>query len=241
MTTHTENIQSTPAPEARAQDADRSASTGLDRVGGIAAQVVAGTYVVGFLAMGAYLGPRGFANPVDDPSGSLDFLLSNRAAMAGWYLLLYLVGGAAMAVVTLGVRDRLASTPRLARVSAAFGLIWSGLLMASGSVAVVSQHAVATLHADHPDLAQSSWVSLGIVQDALGGGIEVAGALWAAVVGIAVLRSRRLSPWLGGLALGLSAVGMASVIPAATEVAVSVFGIGFIVWFTWLGLALRRR
>jgi hypothetical protein len=34
---------------------------------------------------------------------------------------------------------------------------------------------------------------------------------------------------------------MATVIPVASEVATSVFGLGLIVWFTWLGIALRRR
>ena len=115
------------------------------------------------------------------------------------------------------------------------------MLVASGSIALVGQHAAVTLHAQDPDLAVNTWVSTSVVQDALGGGIEVIGALWAAVVGLAALRTRALSATLGGLALGLGAVGMATVIPVASEVATSIFGIGLIVWFTWLGFALRRR
>ena len=56
---------------------------------------------------------------------------------------------------------------------------------------------VASLAADHPDLALGTWVSTSVVQDALGGGIEVVGALWAAVVGYAALRTARQQPVSG--------------------------------------------
>lgn len=218
-----------------------SPAPGLSRAGGVASQVVAGTYVVGFVAMVAYLLPRGFASTLDDPSGSLRFLLDHQATLGAWYAVLYLVGGAAMALVALGTGDRVSGAPGLARFSTTLGLLWSGLLLASGSIAVVGQQAAVALHAEDPDLALSTWVSVSVVQDGLGGGIEVVGALWAAVVGLAILRTRALSAALGGLALGLAAVGMATVVPAAAEVTTSLFGLGFIVWFTWLGIALGRR
>ena len=221
--------------------APTSTSAPLIRTAGTAAQVVAGTYVIGFLAMVVYLLPRGFTSPVGDPAASLDFLRDHQGELAAWYFVLYLLGGAAMALVSLGVAHRLAPAPALARISAAFGMIWSGLLIASGSIALVGQHAAVTLQAQDPDLALSTWVSTSVIQDALGGGIEVAGALWAAAVGVAVLRSRALSAPLGGLALGLATVGMATVFPAAADTATSIFGLGLILWFTWLGLALRRR
>ena len=241
LTSTTGPFASTTTVPAAVTPAPAPTSAALVRAAGVAAQVVAGTYVIGFLAMLAYLVPRGFASPVDDPAGSLDFLVGHQAELASWYFVLYLLGGAAMAIVSLGVAQRLASTPTLARISAAFGLIWSGLLIASGSIALVGQHAAVTLHAQDPDLALSTWTSSSVIQNGLGGGIEVAGALWAAAVGVAVLRSRVLSAPLGGLALGLATVGMATVFPSAAEAATSVFGLGLILWFTWLGRTLRRR
>lgn len=215
--------------------------TTLIRSGGTAALVVAGSYVVGFAAMLAYLVPSGFASTLEDPSGSLDFLRDHHAVLASWYLVLYLVGGAAMALVSLGVGQRLASAPGLARISTTFGLIWSGLLIASGSLALVGQNAAIELYPEDPDLALSTWVSTSVVQDALGGGIEFAGALWVAAVGLAVLRTRALSAGLGGLALGLAAVGMTTVVPVAADTATSIFGLGLIIWFIWLGVSLRRH
>ncbi len=239
MTSHTTST-AVPSPTGSAQSVTTRAP-GLVRAGGVAAQVVAGTYVIGFLAMAVYLLPRGFTGPVSDPSGSLGFLLEHQAELAVWYLVLYLLGGVAMAVVSLGVAQRLAAAPALARVSAALGLIWSGLLMGSGSIALVGQQAAVQLHAQDPELALSTWVSTSVVQDALGGGIEVAGAMWVAVVGYTVLRTRALSAALGGLAVGLAAAGLATVVPAAADAATSVFGLGLILWFTWLGLTLARR
>ncbi len=241
MTPHTATTTPSTSTTTASSPVPVAISPVLVRAGGIAAQVVAGTYVVGFLAMAAYLVPRGLTPLMEDPSGSLSFLLDHQAEMASWYFALYLLGGAAMALVSLGVGERLSSVPALARVSTALGLIWSGMLVASGSIALVGQHAAVELHAQNPDLALSTWVSTSVIQDSLGGGIEVAGALWAAAVGFAALRSRALSAGLGGLALGLAAVGMATVVPFAAEVATSIFGLGLIVWFTWLGLALRRR
>lgn len=207
---------------------------------GVAAQVVAGTYVVGMAGMALYLAPRGFTGAVSDLSSSLEFLLAHPAAMAAWYGVLYLLGGAAMAVVALGIGARLGGTPT-SRVSVASGLAWATMLLASGSVALVGQHAVVQVHALDPDSAAGLWLAVSVVQDALGGGIEVVGALWLAAVGVAALRTRAPHPVLGGSALGLAAVGAVTVVPAAAEIATSVFGLGLIVWFTAVGLTLARR
>ncbi|WP_341242901.1 hypothetical protein [uncultured Nocardioides sp.] len=243
MTGHTDTITGTTADAPTTTGTaprPTDTSSALARTGGIAAQLVAGTYVLGFIAMAAYFVPRGLVSPIAEPEASLAFLVEHHAALAGWYLVLYLLGGAAMVLVSLGVGARLSPAPALARVSTALGLVWSGMLVASGSVALVAQQAAVELQAHDTALALDTWVATSVVQDALGGGIEVAGALWAGVVGYAALRTRALPAGLGGLALGLAVVGAATVVPAASEIATSVFGLGFIVWFTWLGLALLR-
>ena len=104
MTPHTAITTASASTTATASPVPIDASSALVRTGGVAAQVVAGTYVVGFLAMAAYFVPRGLIGPVDDPSGSLDFLLDHHAELSGWYLVLYLLGGAAMAAGCPGSR-----------------------------------------------------------------------------------------------------------------------------------------
>jgi hypothetical protein len=212
------------------------------RAGGLAALVAAATYIVGFVAMGAYLAPRGFTTATADPVASLDFLLGNRTAMYVWYLLLYVVGGIALTVLVLGVHDRVVrSRPVLGRVGGALGLLWAGLLLASGLVALVGQRAVVELAGDGSDLALGTWVSVSVVQDALGGGIEVVGAAWVIAVSWAALLPRRLSMGLVVLGLLTGAAGLATLVPAAADAAGSAFGLGFVVWFLWAGVELLRR
>jgi hypothetical protein len=58
------------------------------RWGGLASLVIAATYVVGLVAMGAYLVPAGFTDAASDPAASLDFLLAHGTAPYAWYCLL---------------------------------------------------------------------------------------------------------------------------------------------------------
>ena len=107
--------------------------------------------------------------------------------------MLYLVAGAALVVLVLGIHDRLEDrTPTLARTTTAFGLIWAGLVLASGMVALVGQRAAVELAATDRAEAVSTWSAVSVVQDALGGGIEIVGALWVLLASIAALRSSAL-------------------------------------------------
>lgn len=214
----------------------------LVRAGGTAALVTAASYVVGFVALGAFLIPAGYDPAETDPTESLSFLLDHQAALHAWYLVLYLVGGAAMAVVALGVGQRLRSAePALARVSTTLGTIWSGLLLASGMIVLVGQQAVADLHATDPDRAATVWSSVQVIADATGGGIELVGGLWALVVGWAALRTGLLPRGLCRLGLVIGAAGVLTVVPGLAEPSAVLFGLGFIAWFSWAGLVLRRR
>jgi len=212
----------------------------LQRARGIASLIEGGTYVAGFGVMLAYLAPRGFTDAQGDPAASLTFLLENQAAMYLWYLLIYLVAGAALVVLTLGIHDRLKDTaPALAQVAAAFGLIWSGLVLASGMVALVGQRAAVDLAADNLTEAVSTWSSVSIVQDALGGGIEIVGALWVLLLSIAAIRRRLLPRGLAVLGIVIGVAGMWTLVPQVEDAA-SVFGLGFIAWYVWAGRTLLR-
>ena len=88
-------------------------------VGGWAFLVAALSYVVGLAVAAAYLAPAGFTDAQHDPAALLVFLLDHQAAaLYACYLVLYLVAGAALVVLVLGIHDRLADrTPTLARTT----------------------------------------------------------------------------------------------------------------------------
>lgn len=226
-----------PAPSAPAPRWPAS-----QRWGGYASLVVAATYVVGFAAMGAYLAPEGFTDAVSDPAESVDFLLAHQTSLYLWYLVLYLLGGGALVVLVVGVHDRVSrAQPALARAAGGFGLIWAGHLLASGMVALLGQRAVVELAESDRGRAEGTWVTLSVVQDALGGGIELVGAVWLLLVSVAAMRARTFSRALGVLGLAVAAAGVATLVPTAAEASMAVFGVGLIVWFLAAGVALVRR
>ncbi len=191
--------------------------------------------------MGAYLAPRGFLGAQGDPSASLTFLLDNQVVMYLWYLLIYLVAGAALVVLSLGIHDRLKhATPALAQVTTAFGLIWSGLVLASGMIALVGQRAAVELAATDRGEAASTWSAVSTVQEALGGAIEIVGALWIILLSVAALRGRALSRGLSVLGIAVGVAGMWTLVPQVAD-AGAVFGVGFIAWYFWAGHTLLRH
>ncbi|HSE09836.1 MAG TPA: DUF4386 family protein [Nocardioidaceae bacterium] len=216
------------------------ATRSLQRAGGVASLVEALTYLVGFTAMAAYLAPEGFTVAQDDPSASLAFLLEHQAAMYVWYLVLYLVAGTALVVLALGIHERLKlSSPALAPTATAFGLIWSGLVLAGGMVALVGQRAAVDLAAGDRADAVSAWIAVSVVQDALGGGIELVGAAWVLLVSIAALRTAVLPRGLAVLGFVIGAAGLMTLVPQLEDAA-AIFGLGFIAWYVWAGRALIR-
>ncbi len=212
------------------------------RVTALAALLKAVTYVVGFAVMGAYLAPRGFAAATTAPAGSLDFLRANATALYLWYLVLYVVGGLALVWLVIGIDARLreAGAGTGAAASRAIGLVWAGLLLASGLVALVGQAAVIRLASADYDLAVSTWTATSVVQDALGGGIEIVGAVWVLLVSIAGLRTAAVGRGPGILGVLVAVAGATTIVPAAADDAGAAFGLGLIVWFIWSAVTLLR-
>ena len=215
---------------------------GLQRAGGIAGFVTAATYVVGLGLVGLYLAPQGFLDEQGSPADSLAFLLDHQVMLYSWYLVLYLVGGLALVSLVLGVHSRLRTgAAALAQTASVFGHLWAGLLLASGLIALVGQRAVVELAATDSAMAASTWSSVSVVQEALGGGIEIVGAVWVMLVSVAGIRSHVLGYGLGALGIGIGVAGAWTIVPPAAEYAGALFGLGLIVWFIWMGVTLLRR
>ena len=214
---------------------------GLQRAGGIAGFVTAATYIVGFGLIGVYLAPRGFLDAQGSPEDSLAFLLDHQVMLYSWYLVLYLVGGLALVSLVLGVHSRLRTgAAGLSQTASVVGHLWAGLLLASGLIALVGQRAVVELAATDSVMAASTWSLVSVVQEALGGGIEIVGAAWILLVSLAGIRSHLIGNGLGGLGIGIAVAGAWTLLPPAVTYAAPLFGLGLIVWFIWTGITLLR-
>lgn len=211
----------------------------LQRAGGIAALVEALAYVVGFAVLATLLNPG-------DVEGwgleqKLDFALQNKLLIQVWMTFIYVTFGLLLVVLTVALHERLrkASVGAM-QVASAFGLIWAGLVIASGMVAVVGLDLAAALHGKDAAQAALLWAAIGAIQAGLGGGVEIVGGLWVGLISIAALRSGEFPTPLIYTGLAVGAAGVVTVVPGLRDIG-AIFGIGQIIWFVWIGIVLLRH
>lgn len=211
----------------------------LRQAGGVAALVQALAYVVGFAVIATAL-------DAGDTSGwsalqKLEFALDRKLGFQLWMLFVYVVFGMALVVLTAALQERLARRARgLMQVGTPFGYLWAGLVIASGMVASVGIDGAAALYAQDAPAAASLWRTVGVVQDGLGGGVEVVGGAWMLLTSAGAMRAGafpRALVWLG-LLVGIA--GIATLAPPLGAMG-AVFGLGQIPWFVWVARELLRR
>jgi hypothetical protein len=209
----------------------------LQKMGGIAALYEAVAYVIGMMVFLAVLDYPS----VVDPAQKVALLAGNQTIMYTLTLLTYVVFGAFLVVLALALHHRLkAGTPALSQAATAFGLIWAGLLIASGMVFNAGMGAVVNLAGQDPAQAATVWVAIEAVSLGLGGVVEIVGGIWILLVSWAALRAGELSRILNYLGIAIGAAGILSAVPALGELGTMVFGLGQIVWFVWVGIVLLR-
>lgn len=218
------------------------ASTGsqprFQRVGGISALVAAATFVFGIAMYATSMADYTDADATT--AESVDFLVDHQGSLLAWYVGIYVVFGVALVPMALALHERLRGSVSLVVSSATvFGLIWSGLMFATGMISNIGIEVVADLAESDPEQAEAVWSSIDAVTNGLGGGNELVGGIWVLLVSWAALRTNALPRSLNILGIVSAVAGVATVIPAF-EVIEMVFGLGLIVWFVWLGVALLR-
>jgi hypothetical protein len=226
-----------PAP-ATTRSADNQSSR-LIRIGGAAALLAAGTFAFGIAMFATTLAD--YTDPDATPAETVDFLVDHQGALLAWYIGIFIVFGAALVPLGLALRKRLVDeAPTLANVGVVFAAIWAALMFATGMISNIGIEAVADLAESDPDRAVTVWSSIDIVTNGLGGGNELVGGIWILLVSIAGLLTARLPRWLNVVGVITAVAGLATVIPAFETIEM-VFGLGSIIWFVGIGIALIRN
>ena len=208
----------------------------LQKWGGIAALYQAAAYVVGMVGFLLVVDVAG----VEDPVEQVALLVDNQAFLSVLHLIVYVVWGGFMVVLSLALYDRLkAGSPAIAQVATAIGVIWAGLVIASGTLFTVGVARVVDLFGDDPAQAVTVWLAIDSVFEGLSG-IEIVGGTWMLLVSWAALRSGRLPKALNYLGAVIGVAGLLTLVPAFTEALTAVFGLGQIVWFIGAGIVLLR-
>lgn len=210
-------------------------------MGGVAALIAAATYVVGMVLLFAVLLPAGYLIENPDPVQSAAFLADNQALLYIWNLILYIVNGVFLVVLALALYERLnAGSPALAQTATAFGLVWAGLIIASGMLIIHNLGVVGDLYGKDPAQAAWVWVALDAVENGLVSEFEVPGGLWVLLLSLAALRTDGFPKALKYLGMVIGVAGILTVVPPLKELQI-VFGLGFIVWWIWLGIVMLRN
>ena len=211
----------------------------LQRIGGAAALLAAGTFGYGIAMFATSLAD--YTDPDATPAESVDFLVGHQGQLLAWYIGIFIVFGAALVPLALALRQRLVDrAPILANTATVFAAIWAALMYATGMISNIGIETVADLADTDPDQAASVWSAIDTVTNGLGGGNELVGGIWIGLVSIAGLATIRLPRWLNVVGLTTAAAGLVTVVPAFEAVEM-VFGLGSIVWFIGTGIALIRN
>jgi len=209
----------------------------LQKLGGIAALIEAALYVTGFALFLTVLDPSGY----EGYAQKVEFLADNQVASFIANLLIYVVFGVVLVVLVLALHAQLKNgSPAIMQTATVFGLIWAGLVIASGMIANIGSSTVVDLFSENQDQAVSLWLAIMTVQEALGGGNEIVGGLWVLLLSWAALRTGKLPKVLNYLGVLVGLAGILTVVPAF-DVLTDVFGLSQIAWFAWLGIVMLRE
>lgn len=205
----------------------------LQKIGGIAALSEAVIYVSAFVFFGVY-----WDFPVDaDSMKKLAFLSENQTIFSIVNLVMYVLFGILLAVLVLAVHERLKiNAPNLSKVASIYGVIWVGLVIASGMISNIGLAAALELSTTNSEQAILVWSIISTIVEGIGGGNEVVGGLWVLLLSIAAYRCNEFSKAFNFLGFFVGIVGILTIYPA--EVLTAIFGITQIVWFSWLGVVM---
>ncbi len=214
---------------------------GLQKMGGVAALVMAATWVVAFGVLSGVLMPAGYFDEGVTAVERARIITDNQALASIGYLIPYVAWGILLVVLVLALQDLLkAGVPAVAQIATAIGLIWAGLVIASGMVATLGIRVVGELYGTDAAQAGAVWAPVETVVGGLGGDAgEILGGVWLLLIGWAALRARELPRALSFLGIVLGVAGILTVVPPL-EPALFLYGLGLIVWFVWLGIVMLR-
>ncbi len=217
----------------------------IQKWGGVAAITQALSYIVGFVLFFGILD----ASDQDSPVKYLAFVIQNRDVYFLGYVIIGVLFSFALLVLVQAVYARFkAVSPELMTFTAIVGYLWAFIVLSSSLVFLTSLSALAKFYELDPEQALIISRTVTIVVDALGGGIELVGAVWMLAISYVGLRNKLLWAPLHywGALVGLS--GMLTLFSGLSflsanpffEVTTAIFGLGQILWFLVLGVAMIR-
>lgn len=208
----------------------------LQKFAGISAISEGLIYIVAFVYFGAF-----WSYPVDaTPAVKMAHLADNQLLISMIYFLMYVVFGVLLAVIVIGLHEKLKHTNNpVVKIGSVFGVIWVGLVIASGMISNIGlAHAIELMDVS-PQKALDMWATILVITESIGGGNELVGGLWVLLISAAAIQEGWLPRRLNYLGYFVGIAGIATIYP--DPLFTELFGVSQIVWFIWLGLCLLTQ
>lgn len=210
----------------------------LQKWGGFSALYMAFAYIIGIIL---------FIFVLDYPhiietSQKLSLLTRMHHVVFLTNLLMYVLFGIALIVFTLSIYNLFKSiSPSIIQVVQILGIVWAGLLIASGMISNAAIDPAITLFKKTPLTAETYWQSVETITNGLSfvNG-EILGGLFTLLISIACFKVKHFSKLLIIIGFIVGIIGIISTVPGLKDLT-SLFGIGQIIWFIWFGLILLRN
>ncbi len=179
---------------------------------------------------------------ITEPAQKMLLVVNNPTLIYLTNLLMYVLFGPFLLALSLSLFKLFKDiSPLLIPMGTALGIIWSGLLMASGMVANAGIAPLVEIFNTDPDKAALFWVGIETVANGLGGANgEILGGLMTLLISIAGLYNRFIAKGINILGILVGVVGILSVIPLLKDLT-GVFGITQLIWFICLGIYFIRN
>jgi hypothetical protein len=211
----------------------------LQKVGGIAALVCAGTFILALGLVATILTPMLDGTlPYDQ---FMAFYLPHQSLVFVWHFSMYLLNGTFLSILVLALYQQLkTSAPALSLAAACFGLFWTGLIFASGFISLYGWQTIDRLASTDPSQAETLRLVVYTITTGIDTSDRFLGCLWVLLTSWAALRTRQLARPLNYLGLVIGIAGIVSSISPALDALGITFGLGVIVWWVWLGIVMLR-
>ncbi len=212
----------------------------LQKAGGVSAIIAAATYL---LAMGLVVSRlKPMADPTLGFQEYMAFLIANKLLVFLWHFSMYLINGFFLTVLVLALYERLKnSSPRLAKIGSAFGLIWTAFVFLSGLIVNYGNGSLVALYGRDQAQAEALKNALDTITLGIDSSDKLLGCLWVGLVSLAAFKNKVFPRTFNVFGLVISAAGLSgTMIPALVSVSY-VFGIGAILWWLAVGIHMLRK
>ncbi|NQZ85380.1 MAG: DUF4386 family protein [Nanoarchaeales archaeon] len=207
----------------------------LEIMGGISSIYLGLAYIIGILFYTLILN----INPAHN---KLETLINNQLEFHIITLIIYIFFGLFLIIFSLSLHQTLKKHyPNIINFTTILGIFWAFIIMISGLIQNVGAKKVIEIYQTNPELAISTWTTLQIIQDALGGGTEIIGGIWILLISIVALKSKTFPKPLNYLGIIIGIAGISSEVPMFSELGGMIFGLTQIIWFIWLGIILIKE